>query len=370
MANSYIILIRLLSFLLYLSHLVVADGTIKRRVVVKSHPLAVHADHQARSSSVKQVQLYHCTDTIRNLDYNLKPNEDRTIYEKRALKANLNMHLFGTFDGHGGFSASQFVSRHLGFALQHKLNETVANYGVDRLLWLIDKFEVLPDDIVPLIKRTLNETVEEIDSVLCEQFCMRNTGSTGSFTLRIRDVAFVVNIGDSRTLVLENGKLLFRTRDHLPIDPTELMHINNAGGKVVFRSNVYRLNGVLAMSRAFGDCMCKVRGWETFLETSTCDNYDGTNGIMRVTPDITSIRLHLANSTYSFFSATDGLFDVYDDAEVADRLVRPGIASEKPSICTRLVHNARRIGSMDDITSIFVQISPVGKQSKPSSINT
>ena len=67
-----------------------------------------------------------------------------------------------------------------------------------------------------------------------------------------RSVSFV-NIGDSRTVVADsNGDVVFVTRDHHPDDPAEAARVEAAGG-FVLQDDVPRVNGSLAVSRAFGD---------------------------------------------------------------------------------------------------------------------
>lgn len=63
------------------------------------------------------------------------------------------------------------------------------------------------------------------------------------------------NLGDSRTLLCRQGRLAFQTRDHKPTLPQERQRIRNAGGYVINA----RVDGGLAISRAFGDFDYKMR---------------------------------------------------------------------------------------------------------------
>jgi len=63
------------------------------------------------------------------------------------------------------------------------------------------------------------------------------------------------NLGDSRTLLCRDGRLGFQTRDHKPTLPQERQRIRNAGGYVINA----RVDGGLAISRAFGDFDYKMR---------------------------------------------------------------------------------------------------------------
>jgi serine/threonine protein phosphatase PrpC len=60
----------------------------------------------------------------------------------------------------------------------------------------------------------------------------------------------VANSGDSPAMIIgKDGKIRFITKDHKTSDPEEKKRIIDAGGTVLFG----RVDGILAVSRAFGD---------------------------------------------------------------------------------------------------------------------
>ena len=61
------------------------------------------------------------------------------------------------------------------------------------------------------------------------------------------------NVGDSRCVVGSNSRTIPLSEDHKPSNPEESERIVNGGGFVQFD----RVNGELAMSRAFGDFQYK-----------------------------------------------------------------------------------------------------------------
>ncbi|CDJ38411.1 hypothetical protein, conserved, partial [Eimeria tenella] len=65
----------------------------------------------------------------------------------------------------------------------------------------------------------------------------------------------VANVGDSRgTLLHSEGSFTLLSRDHKPTAPEELRRIKKAGGFVsAGPTSVPRVDGILALSRAFGD---------------------------------------------------------------------------------------------------------------------
>jgi len=64
-----------------------------------------------------------------------------------------------------------------------------------------------------------------------------------------RDEIFCANAGDSRSVLSSGGKAIELSKDHKPDDPEESRRIHQAGGFV----EEGRVNGMLALSRAFGD---------------------------------------------------------------------------------------------------------------------
>lgn len=74
-------------------------------------------------------------------------------------------------------------------------------------------------------------------------------GCTSTTVLVTHDKVICANAGDSRTIVLKGGKVLFGTVDHKPDDELEKARIEAAGGKVMNG----RVQGALALSRCLGD---------------------------------------------------------------------------------------------------------------------
>lgn len=109
-------------------------------------------------------------------------------------------------------------------------------------------------DCVEHVAKNLFDRIKEIHmtkdvfSIFRDMDCLKThsgcclTGVTFSGA-RVR----VYNVGDSRTLVLKDSRIIHSTKDHKPQD--ELMRHKALGGTVVFG----RVDGVLAVSRAFGN---------------------------------------------------------------------------------------------------------------------
>ena len=78
-------------------------------------------------------------------------------------------------------------------------------------------------------------------------------GSCATMTLITPTHIYCANLGDSRTIISENGQLKVLTTDHKPMNQIENERIVAAGGRVMNN----RVKGKLAVSRAIGDFMYK-----------------------------------------------------------------------------------------------------------------
>lgn len=153
---------------------------------------------------------------------------------------------FGVFDGHGGDQCSQFIAR--------RLTEELQNGP--------------PEDDASMTALAL-----KLDKEFLE--LGQPSGSTGTFVIVKPPqqeggnyLLRVGNIGDSRvllgradgTLVEGHGTDGGLTTDHKPDHPSERARIERTGGNVQEVMGVARVNGDLAVSRAFGDSQHKMSG--------------------------------------------------------------------------------------------------------------
>ena len=98
----------------------------------------------------------------------------------------------------------------------------------------------------------------------------------------------VANLGDTRCVLSKKGKACRLSRDHKPTEPDEQKRILAAGG--IIKNG--RVQGSLAVSRAFGDFLYKARG---VIATPEVDKYE------------------IGEEDQFIVIATDGLWDVVDD---------------------------------------------------------
>ncbi|KAK9094193.1 hypothetical protein Scep_025662 [Stephania cephalantha] len=142
--------------------------------------------------------------------------------------------LFGIFDGHGGSRAAEFLKEHL----------------FENLM----KHPQFTTDTKLAISETFQKT--DMDFLDAESNTFRDDGSTASTAVFVGNHLYVANVGDSRTVVSKAGKAIPLSEDHKPNRSDERKRIESAGG-VVMWAGTWRVGGVLAMSRAFGNRLLK-----------------------------------------------------------------------------------------------------------------
>ncbi|XVF23596.1 hypothetical protein REPUB_Repub13aG0052800 [Reevesia pubescens] len=142
------------------------------------------------------------------------------FYDIKTSKINgQTVCMFGIFDGHGGSLAAEYLKQNL--------------------------FENL-----------MKHPQFMIDTKLAIN-TYRDDGSTASTAVLVGNHLYVANVGDSRTIISKAGKAIPLSEDHKPNRSDERKRIENAGEFVMWAEGTWRVGGVLAMSRAFGNRMLK-----------------------------------------------------------------------------------------------------------------
>lgn len=135
---------------------------------------------------------------------------------------------FGVFDGHGGAKIANFVSKNLHKMVTEREEYKSQNYEVALVQGFLE----------------MDERMRHEDSLIDDM-----SGSTAIVALLKDESIYVANVGDSRCIACVDGTAVALSIDHKPSDENEKKRIKEAGGFV----EVNRVNGNLALSRAFGD---------------------------------------------------------------------------------------------------------------------
>lgn len=215
--------------------------------------------------------------------------------------------LFGVFDGHGGVWAAEYLR--------------------DNLFRNLIKHPKFFSDTKVATAEIYMQTDSEFLKAESGQY--RDAGSTASTAVLVGDHLVVANVGDSRAVISKGGKAFALTRDHKPSLSDERQRIEEAGGAVMW-AGTWRVGGVLAVSRAFGDrCLKRYVVADPEVQEETIDE-----------------------NVEFIILASDGLWDVVSNEE-AVAFVKSVPDVEEAAKC--LTDEAFKKGSADNITCVIVR---------------
>ncbi|KAM0952250.1 putative protein-serine/threonine phosphatase [Dioscorea sansibarensis] len=180
--------------------------------------------------------------------------------------------LFAIFDGHSGNDVATYLRNHLFDNILHQLyfhlHYTVMFFNVNWLMFYMKKPEFWTDTMKAIGKAYRRTNAKILKRK--EGDVKRRGGSTAVTVILIDGRKLVVaNVGDSRAVLSEKRIARQLSVDHEPLKESE--NIENGGGFVTHeRGNVPRVDGQLAMSRAFGDGTLKehmISDFDVVIET-------------------------------------------------------------------------------------------------------
>lgn len=231
---------------------------------------------------------------------------------------NGNLANFAVFDGHGGALAAKFVAANL-FQEQAGLSST-------------STAEAITDSFVRLDKR-LNAHLKEGSGCTCVNVIVKRSESSG-YHMK------VANLGDSRAILARKNGGFEVTIDHKPDDEGETKRIVAAGG-FVSQQDPARLDGVLSLSRAFGDFQ--------FKGDPALGPQDQK---MSVCPDVYEWQGEAGDC---LILACDGVFDVMSNQDLA-ALVSNRVAdgAEVGAIASEVITTCLERNSRDNMTCMVV----------------
>ena len=228
------------------------------------------------------------------------------------------MSIAGVFDGHSGSKCAQYLLEKFAALLLSKKG-------------LYNKSKQ---------KEMLMEACREMDTEVCKYLRGLNNSSGSTGVVMVYDgrtrVLTVANVGDSMCVLSRGGKAVKIHRTHRVGDEEdEVARVKKAGGTVVNK----RVNGLLAISRAFGDTQFK--------------SESDVSGPVVAIPDIVSEII--TPMTEFAIAATDGLWDVIEP-QAAVNFVKKKILKKQnfATIVQDLVDEALDRGSVDNVTAIII----------------
>lgn len=215
--------------------------------------------------------------------------------------------LFAIYDGHLGDSVPAYLQKHL-----------FPNILKDEEFWTDPN-------------RSISKAYEKTDqAILSHNPDLGRGGSTAVTAILINGrKLWIANVGDSRAVISKKGQAIQMSIDHEP--NTERDSIEDRGGFVSnMPGDVARVNGQLAVSRAFGDKNLKSH--------------------LRSDPDVQGADIDA--DTDLLILASDGLWKVMSNQEAVD-IARK--IKDPQKAAKRLATEALNKDSKDDISCIVVR---------------
>lgn len=237
------------------------------------------------------------------------PMEDFHVAKFVSVKGH-ELGLFAIFDGHLGDSVPAYLQKHL-----------FANILKEEEFW------THPD-------RAISKAYDKTDkAILSHSPDLGRGGSTAVTAILIDGTKlWIANVGDSRAVVLKGGEAIQLTIDHEP--NTERGSIETRGGFVSnMPGDVARVDGQLAVSRAFGDKSLKSH--------------------LRSDPDITV--QDILSDTELLILASDGLWKVMENQEAVDLALK---IKDPQAAAKQLTAEAVNRECKDDISCVVVRFKP------------
>jgi len=261
-----------------------------------------------------------------------RANEDRLSIAKIR-----NWTYLAVFDGHGGPSSNTKYTHpsHCVLYLQKNLHH-----------YLEKEFKTSGTSDTDICN-VFNKVFIEIDDYLFHNHRRdydRSAGSCGTIVLITDDKIFQVNLGDCRSIIFnKNSEIINETVDCTPNRDDENNRIISAGGFVSLRGGCKRVNGILAVSRAFGDFEYKI-----FL------NKYSPNGPISVIPEIL---ITSKNPGDYIVLGSDGLIEGCKGANglISKIITELKTSSSLKEVCENVTLFAR-LSTTDDISMVLASI--------------
>jgi len=280
-------------------------------------------------------------------------------YQEDRYVGHASKGFFAVYDGHSGDAASQYLLENLEDNVFAELEKEKSKLGDGETSLSNEAVErALKESFKYTDSQFLMEYVED-GSTCCVVYCSSDE-KRGTRTIHC------ANTGDSRAiLVLSDGGFIPLSRDHKPTDADEKKRIESSGHTVDIitelimgvRMRMARADGILAVSRSFGDPSFK----DFALKAEDC--------AVTCMPEVKHVEVDPKTMRFVVV-ACDGIWDVYSSEEVAkfvvDQIRLHGKdASKTPAqlkktldaVAKTLVDSAIMRGSVDNCTAVIARIA-------------
>lgn len=266
-------------------------------------------EHHTESLPARKVGIAHAQGPRREMEDAHIATRCTSVIKGKPVQ----YELYGVIDGHGGDETANFVAAHM----KEEIERAISKQGTSD----------------SGIRKALKEACVRMDARAIQK--IKHSGAVAVFTLKIGSQIWTANIGDSRAILKVGNRVIQLSEDAKPDTPRFKKSIEKRGGFVMDIWGVPRVNGNLAVARAFND-----------------QDQLGTDGHYAVTakPKITKVDLKdYPNQPVTLIQACDGIWDVFSSLDVASlvgrgsveedahRIVRAALNAETHDNCSALV---------------------------------
>jgi len=229
--------------------------------------------------------------------------EDRHVIDE-------NNGIYAVFDGHGGQSAAQYI-----------VDSNIVSNKTPRIVLYINNAQQKKSNDSQALKASLalieNELWNNADTYNTYDYLSPYyygekeeygaSGATAIVAKKTSDILTLANVGDSRAVLIRNGKIIQTTIDHKPSNIAEKERILKAGG---FISKGYVGLGSVgfALTRSIGDINAKKSMHDQVASSQTTSHY---SPILLAEPDIYTWPIEKNDI---LLLASDGLWDTMDSS--------------------------------------------------------
>ncbi|KAJ9443841.1 putative protein phosphatase 2C 5 [Diplonema papillatum] len=217
--------------------------------------------------------------------------EDAHLIEKAIENNGETVSLYGVFDGHSGSDVAIYAAANLLKKLQAEESWAAKDY-----------------------EKALRNAFLALDKEMLEK--QMQSGSTATVCLIAAGKVYCANAGDSRAVMCKNGEVVALSEDHKPLSDVEKERIEKAGHNVQDVGGIGRVDGMLAVSRGFGDFSFKNEA-----------HLAAEDQAVTVNPDITVNEL---KGTEYIIIACDGIWDSLSNEEIIAKTKSDFIGAKSP----------------------------------------
>ncbi|KAI3653253.1 hypothetical protein MP228_001200 [Amoeboaphelidium protococcarum] len=240
------------------------------------------------------------------------PYIDVLVDRKQAVEDPISY--YAVYDGHGGIHVAAFVETHLHYNLM--------------------KHPELDTDFKKALTESFLKTQDELKEASDRLYLPTTAGSTGVVIVFRKNKMFVAWVGDSLASLYREKETIELVNPHKPGSATEKARIEKLGGFISEEGGILRVNGIVAVTRAFGNIRHKV-----------------------ITPDADILEVDMRGDEQYVVLACDGLWDVMTPDAVR-KFVKKYMkkhGNRTKGISEALVDESLKLGSTDNVSVVFIE---------------